>query len=55
MVSGHQKASRQERDAFVDETLAAAGLPCLHVPAARSYVPQELWTKICEKVAEKKG
>lgn len=48
--SSHQKASRQERDAFVDEALAAAGLPCLHIPAARSYVPQELWAKICEKV-----
>lgn len=47
----HQKASRQERDVFLEEALAAAGLPCLRVPAARGYVPQELWAKICEKLA----
>lgn len=49
--SSYQLASRQERDAFVDEALAAAGLPILHIAAARSYVPQEVWSKICEKLA----
>lgn len=49
--SSHQRVSRQERDAFVDEALAAAGLPILHITAARSYVPQEVWSKICEKLS----
>lgn len=53
--SSHQKVSRQERDAFVDEALAAAGLPCLHIPAARSYAPQELGTNICQKLSAKTG
>ncbi len=48
----HQKAKRQERDAFVDQSLKAAGLPILHVPAAKGYVPKELFTKICEKIAQ---
>ncbi|RYD71254.1 MAG: DUF2726 domain-containing protein [Verrucomicrobiaceae bacterium] len=33
----HRHASRQERDAFIDAALTAAGLPILHVPAQRSY------------------
>lgn len=33
----HQRADRQERDAFVDEVFSAAGLPLLHVPVKRAY------------------
>ena len=51
----HQRANRRERDAIVDDALAAAGLPILHIAAARSYIPQEVWSKICEKVAGKTG
>ena len=44
--ASHQKKDRQERDDFVDKALGAAGLPILHVKAARSYVPQELFYQI---------
>ncbi|MFH1299562.1 MAG: DUF2726 domain-containing protein [Planctomycetota bacterium] len=39
--SSHSRKDRQERDQFVDSVFAAAGLPLLHVPAARGYrVPE---------------
>ncbi|MEO8391421.1 MAG: DUF2726 domain-containing protein [Chloroflexota bacterium] len=38
----HQRADRQERDAFVDQVFAAAKLPLLHIPAKRGYVVEEL-------------
>ena len=31
-----------ERDAFVDAVFAEAGLPILHIEAARAYVPEEI-------------
>ena len=40
--SSHDKASRQARDAFVDDALAAAGLPILRVRAKSGYNPDEL-------------
>ena len=40
--SSHNRTARQDRDAFVDSALAAAGLPILHVPARASYNVQEL-------------
>ncbi len=40
--SSHDKASRQARDAFVDDALAAADLPILRVRAKASYSPGEL-------------
>ena len=40
--ASHQRADRQERDAFVDAAMRAAGLPIVHIKAARSYVPAEL-------------
>jgi hypothetical protein len=44
--SSHTRLDRQERDAFVDGALAAAGLPILHLRAQRAYVPAELRTRI---------
>lgn len=46
----HQKKDRQERDELVDGALKAAGLPILHVPAAKGYVPQELFTQIQQAI-----
>jgi len=40
--SSHERADRQERDAFVDEAMRVAGLPIIHIKAARSYVPGEV-------------
>ena len=40
--SSHDDESRQERDAFVDQVLAASALPILHMSARRGYVPDEL-------------
>lgn len=37
----HEKKDRQERDELVVGALKAAGLPILHVAAAKGYVPQE--------------
>ena len=49
--ASHGAARRQERDAFVDSVLAAAGLPLLRVPAKQNYVPAELANLIAEKIA----
>lgn len=35
--ASHHRTDRQGRDNFIDKALAAAGLPILHVKAARSY------------------
>jgi hypothetical protein len=40
--SSHDKEDRQQRDEFVDSAFAGAGLPLLHVPAAKSYNPANL-------------
>lgn len=40
--SSHNDERRQERDAFVDQVLAASALPILHMRAKRGYVPDEL-------------
>ncbi|WP_309400319.1 DUF2726 domain-containing protein [Cerasicoccus maritimus] len=44
----HLRTDRQERDAFVDAALAAAGLPILHIPCAASYNAQFLRQEIQE-------
>lgn len=44
--SSHERADRQERDAFVDNALASAGLPILHVPARSQYNPAEIVAKV---------
>lgn len=46
----HQKKDRQERDELVDGALKAAGLPILHVPAAKGYVPQDLFAQIQQAI-----
>lgn len=38
----HQRADRQERDAFVDTVFEAASLPLLHIPVKRTYSVSEL-------------
>ena len=48
--SSHQKQDRQERDELVDGSLRAAGLPILHVRAAKGYVPQELFAQIQQAI-----
>ena len=40
--ASHQRQDRQERDAFVDSAMQAAGLPIVHIAAARAYVPKDL-------------
>ena len=40
--SSHGRAERRERDAFVNQVFAAAGLPLLRVPVRRHYAPAEL-------------
>jgi very-short-patch-repair endonuclease len=46
----HQRSDRQERDTFVDEATAAAGLPMMHVAVRASYVPNDLRTQILERL-----
>jgi len=48
--SSHNRTDRQDRDAFVDSALSAAGLPILHVPARASYNVQELANAIQQKL-----
>jgi very-short-patch-repair endonuclease len=38
----HDRATRQERDAFVDQALQAAGVPVFHFSATRSYAVAEV-------------
>ena len=40
--ASHNRQSRQERDAFVDQVFEAAGLPLVRVPAQASYAPREI-------------
>jgi very-short-patch-repair endonuclease len=42
----HARADRRERDAFVDDVLASAGIPILHVRWQRSYDTQALAQQI---------
>ena len=49
--SSHQRADRQQRDAFLDKALAAAGIPVLHVPVRRTYAPAELTRQIQSALA----
>ncbi len=44
--SSHEEEDRQQRDEFVDEAFACAGLPLLHVPAQKSYNPTDLKAKL---------
>lgn len=40
--SSHDEEDRKARDEFVDQVLAAAGLPIAHIRAKRTYVPDEI-------------
>ncbi len=44
--ASHHRKDRQDRDAFLDQALAAAGLPILHIKAARSYSIAEVQQQI---------
>ncbi|MHB9131554.1 MAG: DUF2726 domain-containing protein [Armatimonadota bacterium] len=44
--ASHARKDRAERDDFVDNAFAAAGLPLLRVPAQRAYNTRELAEKI---------
>jgi hypothetical protein len=48
--SSHDREDRQERDAFVDEVLAKAGLPLLHVRAQAAYDPKVLAASVSEVI-----
>jgi hypothetical protein len=47
----HEEEERQQRDAFVDEVFAGAGLPLLHVPAQKVYDPADLKAKVASVLA----
>lgn len=51
----HSRKDRIERDEFVDRVFQAAELPLLHVPAARSYVIQDLQAQISAAVETHKA
>ena len=42
----HQAERRQQRDAFVDAALNAAGVRVLHMPAKKSYNTSEVSAQI---------
>ncbi len=42
----HQRPDRAKRDSFVDAVFKVAGLPILHIKAARGYKPEELAEKV---------
>ena len=47
---GHKK--RQERDAFIDAAMNAAGVPIIHFPARKSYSIQDVRDKISAHFGE---
>lgn len=49
--SSHEEEDRQQRDAFVDEAFASAGLPLLHFPAQKTYNPADIRAKITSALA----
>ena len=51
--SSHKKSDRQERDLFVNEALASAGLPLLRIPVTDHYDKIEL-RKTIDKLLGKK-
>jgi very-short-patch-repair endonuclease len=48
--ASHNRHDRVERDAFVDRVFEAAGLPLLHVKAARTYQPALLTSMVRDKL-----
>jgi hypothetical protein len=47
--SSHQRSDRRERDSFVDQALARAGIPILHYPCLREYPSKDLQFALKEK------
>ncbi len=45
----HQKQSRQTRDEFVDQVLAASGVPIFRFPAKSSYSEQDIRSRLFEE------
>ncbi len=53
--SSHTRRDRQERDDFVDKAFAASNLPLLHIPARRTYLPDQVAAQVApflEQVAQ---
>jgi very-short-patch-repair endonuclease len=50
----HDRKDRSDRDAFVDQVLAMAGIPLLRVPAGRTYAVQELRARLGEMMRSDK-
>lgn len=48
--ASHERKDRVERDEFVDQVFQAAGLPILHVTAARGYQPVMLMEAVRTKL-----
>jgi len=48
--ASHQRPDRQDRDVFVDQVFAAAGLPLLRVPAQAAYDTRVLAAAVRERV-----
>jgi very-short-patch-repair endonuclease len=48
--ASHNRADRRDRDAFVDEVLAATGIPILHVRWQRSYDTRALAQQIAARL-----
>ena len=44
--SSHDTEEREARDEFVDQVMAAAALPLVHIRAKRGYVPDDLRTAL---------
>ncbi|KLU02305.1 putative queD like protein [Rhodopirellula islandica] len=50
--ASHNRKDRQERDAFLDQALTAAGLAILHIKAARTYSIAEVGHQIASVLPE---
>jgi hypothetical protein len=48
--SSHDREDRQERDAFVDAALDAAGLAILHISVQHAYAPAEVRALITDRL-----
>lgn len=54
--SSHQRADRQERDAFVDQVFHEAGLPILHIPVIpNGYNQKELGVLFARAIKSRQG
>jgi very-short-patch-repair endonuclease len=51
--ASHGRKDRADRDDFVDQALASAGVPVLHVPARKAYAVAEVRAKLAESFALK--